>query len=178
MKGRSDEYYLAVGRVATVAASVIAIFTALIAQNFENVLDYLQTLFGFFNAPLFATFILGMFWRRMTPTAGWTGLVAGTLAAVALWSSSTFFGLFELPGQGLAFVSAATAFVVDILVSVAVTFMTQPKPAHELKGLVYSETPKADLVDPEEKDLPFIRRPLPMAAVAFALVIILNIVFA
>ncbi len=178
VKDRSDEYYLAVGRVATVAASVIAIFTALIAQNFENVLDYLQTLFGFFNAPLFATFILGMFWRRMTPTAGWTGLVAGTLAAVALWSSSTFFGLFELPGQGLAFVSAATAFVVDILVSVAVTFMTQPKPAHELKGLVYSETPKADLVDPEEKDLPFIRRPLPMAAVAFALVIILNIVFA
>ena len=178
VKGRSDEYYLAVGRVATVAASVIAIFTALIAQNFENVLDYLQTLFGFFNAPLFATFILGMFWRRMTPTAGWTGLVAGTLAAVALWSSSTFFGLFELPGQGLAFVSAATAFTVDILVSVAVTFMTQPKPAHELKGLVYSETPKADLVDPEEKDLPFIRRPLPMAAVAFALVIILNIVFA
>lgn len=178
VKGRSDEYYLAVGRVATVAASVIAIFTALIAQNFENVLDYLQTLFGFFNAPLFATFILGMFWRRMTPTAGWTGLVAGTLAAVALWSSSTFFVLFELPGQGLAFVSAATAFVVDILVSVAVTFMTQPKPAHELKGLVYSETPKADLVDPEEKDLPFIRRPLPMAAVAFALVIILNIVFA
>src|SRR5690606_5341106 len=108
----------------------------------------------FFNAPLFATFILGMFWKRMTPTAGWTGLVAGTLSAVILWGSSTFLGVFSLPGQGLAFMSAATAFVVDIVVSVAVTQITAPKPAHELKGLVYSETPRADLVDPEEKDMP------------------------
>ncbi len=132
--------------------------------------------------PLFATFILGMFWKRMTPpAAGWSGLVSGTLAAVILWSSSTFFGLFELPGQGLAFVSAATAFVVDIIVSVVVTqFTTPPKPVHELKGLVYSETPpKTDLVDPDEKELPpFYRRPVPMAGIGLVLVIILNVVFA
>ena len=54
---------------------MIAIFTAALASNFSNIMDYLQTLFGFFNAPLFATFILGMFWKRMTPTAGWIGLV-------------------------------------------------------------------------------------------------------
>ncbi|MEE1650010.1 sodium:solute symporter family protein [Brachybacterium sp. J144] len=173
-----DAHYLKVGRVATLMACVIAIFTALIAGQFSNLMDYLQTLFGFFNAPLFATFILGMFWKRMTPAAGWTGLVAGTLSAVALWASSTFFGLFELPGQGLAFVSAATAFVVDIVVSVVVTQFTAPKPVHELKGLVYSETPKADLVDPEEKDLPIWRRPVPMAGLGLVLVIVLNIVFA
>jgi len=177
-KDAPDDHYIKVGRVATAAACVIAIFTALIAGQFSNLMDYLQTLFGFFNAPLFATFILGMFWKKMTPAAGWTGLVAGTLAAVALWSSSTFFGLFELPGQGLAFVSAATAFVVDIVVSVVVTQFTAPKPAHALKGLVYSETPKADLVDPEEKDLPFWRRPVPMAGIGLVLVIVLNIVFA
>ena len=177
-KDAPDGHYMKVGRVATAAACVIAIFTALIAGQFSNLMDYLQTLFGFFNAPLFATFILGMFWKRMTPTAGWAGLVSGTLAAVALWSASTFFGVFELPGQGLAFVSAATAFVVDIVVSVIVTQFTAPKPAHELKGLVYSETPKADLVDPDEKDLPFWRRPAPMAGIALVLVIILNIVFA
>ncbi|MGO2193561.1 sodium:solute symporter family protein [Brachybacterium sp. AOP42-C2-15] len=177
-KDAPDGHYMKVGRIATAAACVIAIFTALIAGQFSNLMDYLQTLFGFFNAPLFATFILGMFWKRMTPTAGWAGLVSGTLAAVALWSASTFFGVFELPGQGLAFVSAATAFVVDIVVSVIVTRFTAPKPAHELKGLVYSETPKADLVDPEEKDLPFWRRPAPMAGIALVLVIILNIVFA
>ena len=177
-KDAPDGHYMKVGRVATAAACVIAIFTALIAGQFSNLMDYLQTLFGFFNAPLFATFILGMFWKRMTPTAGWAGLVSGTLAAVALWSASTFFGVFELPGQGLAFVSAATAFVVDIVVSVVVTQFTAPKPAHELKGLVYSETPKADLVDPDEKDLQFWRRPVPMAGIALVLVIILNIVFA
>ena len=66
------------------AATVIAIFTAALASNFSNIMDYLQMLFGFFNAPLFATFILGMFWKRMTPTAGWMGLVAGTLSAVVV----------------------------------------------------------------------------------------------
>lgn len=176
--GQTDEHYLKAGRIATVAACVIAIFTALIAGNFSNLMDYLQTLFGFFNAPLFATFILGMFWRRMTPAAGWTGLVAGTLSAVVLWSSSEFGGLFTLPGQGLAFVSAATAFVVDILVSVVVTRFTAPKPAHELRGLVYSETPRASLVDPDEAELPFYRRPVPMAAIGMVLVIALNVVFA
>ena len=84
VKDRDDGYYLMVGRIATVAATVIAIFTASLAGNFTNIMDYLQTLFGFFNAPLFATFILGMFWKRMTATAGWVGLVAGTSAAVVV----------------------------------------------------------------------------------------------
>ena len=67
VKDRSDDYYLRVGRIATVAATLIAIGTALFARNYQNIMTYLQTLFGFFNAPLFATFILGMFWKRMTP---------------------------------------------------------------------------------------------------------------
>ena len=82
-KDHADDYYLRIGRIATVGATFIAIFTAGIALGYSNIMDYLQTLFGFFNAPLFATFILGMFWKRMTPTAGWVGLVAGTLFAVA-----------------------------------------------------------------------------------------------
>ncbi|MDN5688708.1 MAG: sodium:solute symporter family protein [Brachybacterium sp.] len=177
-KDEPDDHYIKVGRIATAAACVIAIFTALIAGQFSNLMDYLQTLFGFFNAPLFATFILGMFWKRMTAAAGWSGLVAGTLSAVALWSSSTFFDAFTLPGQGLAFMSAATAFVVDIVVSVVVTQFTAPKPVLELKGLVYSETPKADLVDPEEAGMPFWRRPVPMAGIALVVVVALNFLFA
>jgi len=78
VKDRPDHYYILVGRIATVAAAILAIFTALIAAGYSNLMDYLQTLFGFFNAPLFATFILGMFWKRMTSTAGWAGLVAGS----------------------------------------------------------------------------------------------------
>src|SRR5699024_8358610 len=157
-KDAPDAHYTAVGRIATAAACVIAIFTALIAGQFSNLMDYLQTLFGFFNAPLVATSILGMFWKRMTAAAGWSGLVTGTLAAVALWASSTFGGLFELPGQGLAFVSATTAFVVDLVVSGVVTLFTAPKPAHALTGPAYRESPKTDLVDPDEKDLPLWHR--------------------
>ncbi|MDK6430188.1 hypothetical protein, partial [Enterococcus faecalis] len=71
-------------------ATGIAVFTALIADNFGNVMDYLQTLFGFFNAPLFATFLIGMFLKRMTPTAGWTSLLAGTGAAILYWYISEF----------------------------------------------------------------------------------------
>jgi SSS family solute:Na+ symporter len=177
-KDKPDDYYIKVGRIATAAACVVAIFTALIAGQFSNLMDYLQTLFGFFNAPLFATFILGMFWKRMSPSAGWTGLLAGTLSAVVLWVGSTFGGWFVLPGQGLAFLCAGTAFVVDILVSVVVTAFTRPKPAHELKGLVYSETPKSQLQDPEEKGLPFYKRPVPMAGIGMVIVIVLDIVFA
>src|SRR6476469_8865830 len=146
-KDRSDGYYLQVGRWATLGATIIAIGTALIASGYTNLMDYLQTLFGLFNAPLFATFILGMFWKRMTPTAGWSGLVSGTLAAltVAVLSKDALgalsVGVIPLGGQGASFVAAGAAFVVDIVVSVLVTQVTQPKPVDELVGLVYSETP-------------------------------------
>ena len=183
VKERSDDYYLIVGRVATVAATIIAIFTAGLASNFSNIMDYLQVLFGFFNAPLFATFILGMFWKRMTPTAGWVGLVAGTLSAVAVafltedafgsWSTGTI----PLAGQGAAFLAASVAFIVDIVLSVAVSLVTKPKPVEELRGLVYSETPKEDLVDENEASYPWYRRTIPLAVIALVMVTILNIIF-
>ncbi len=183
VRDRDDQYYLMVGRVATVAASVIAIGTAQLATNFSNIMDYLQTLFGFFNAPLFATFILGMFWKRMTPTAGWVGLVAGTLSAVtvAFLSEDAFgsasLGVIPISGQGASFVAAGVAFAVDIVLSVAISLVTEPKPASELRGLVYSETPKEDLVDADEAALPWYQRTLPLAGVALGLVIVLNFAF-
>ena len=132
VKEREDGYYLRIGRLATVGATVIAIFTASLAANFQNIMDYLQVLFGFFNAPLFATFILGMFWKRMTATAGWVGLVSGTASAVAVaflsedafgsWST----GVIPLGGQGAAFLAASAAFVVDIVLSIVVSLMTTP----------------------------------------------------
>ncbi|CAM3922924.1 sodium:solute symporter family protein [Nocardioides marinus] len=183
VKDRSDGYYLRVGRWATVAAAVIAVFTAQLAASFSNIMDYLQTLFGFFNAPLFATFILGMFWKRMTPTAGWAGLVSGTLAAVFVGFlaegtlGSLSIGVLPLSGQGAAFVAAGVAFAVDIAVSVAVSLVTEPKPAEQLVGLVYSETPKEDLVDEQEKTFPWYQRTLPLAGLAAVLTIILNLAF-
>ncbi len=174
-RDRPDGYYLGVGRLATVGATVAAIFTAFIASGFSNMMDYLQTLFSFFNAPLFATFILGMFWKRMTPTAGWMGLVSGTGSAIAVFILHEM-KVFELSGQGASFVAAGVAFVVDIVVSVAVTQVTEPKPAAELVGLVYSETPKEVRTDPEADTLPWYQRPVLLAGIAFVLVLILNIV--
>jgi solute:Na+ symporter, SSS family len=182
-KDRPDEYYLRVGRWATVGATVIAIGTALIASNYTNLMVYLQTLFGFFNAPLFATFILGMFWKRMTPTAGWAGLVSGTLAAVlvavlskdALGALSV--GAVPLGGQGASFVAAGAAFVVDVVVSVVVSQVTAQKPVKELAGLVYSETPKEQRTDPEAASLPWYRSPTKLAGISLVMVIALNVIF-
>ncbi|WKD61431.1 Sodium/glucose cotransporter [Corynebacterium ciconiae DSM 44920] len=182
VKDKHDDYYTKVGRTATVAATLIAVFTALIAENFGNVMDYLQTLFGFFNAPLFATFILGMFWKRMTPTAGWVGLVMGTLSAMGYWAIATFSGVeadfFNLPGQGTAFVAASIAFVVDIVFSIVVSMMTKPKPDHELVGFVKSVTPKENLTDAAEASLPWYNRTVPLGILCIVLVIALNVIFA
>ncbi len=175
-KDKPDHYYVGVGRWATVGATFIAIFTALIAGNFSNIMDYLQTLFGFFNAPLFATFIVGMFWKRLSPTAGWVGLVTGTLSAVVVWLLSLG-GVIDLPGQGTAFLAASVGFVMDVLVSVLVSLVTKPKPASELVGFVYSETPKSHFSDAAAAALPWYQRPGPLALIALGLVIILNIAF-
>ncbi|KIA63807.1 sodium:solute symporter family protein [Nocardia vulneris] len=174
-KDRPDGYYLNIGRWATVGATVAAIFTSFIASSFSNMMDYLQTLFSFFNAPLFATFILGMFWKRMTPAAGWMGLVCGTGSAIVVFILHET-KVFELSGQGASFVAAGVAFVVDIVVSVLVTQVTRPKPVAELVGLVYSETPKEVRTDPDEASLPWYQRPVLLAGIALALVIVLNIV--
>ncbi|KAA1399969.1 sodium/solute symporter [Aeromicrobium ginsengisoli] len=182
-KDEDDSYYTRIGRLATVAATIIAIGTAGIASNYSNLMNYLQTLFGFFNAPLFATFILGMFWKRMTATAGWTGLVSGTAAAVlvAFLSEDSFgsasWGVLGLKGQGASFVAAGAAFVVDILVSIIVTMFTRPRDEADLEGLVYSLTPKESLVDPDEVHLPWYQSPPKLAGIGLVLVIVLNVIF-
>lgn len=180
-KGKPDEFYTRLGRWATVAATIIAVGTSLLAGQYDNIMSYLQTLFGFFNAPLFATFILGMFWKRMTATAGWVGLVGGTLAAVfvailsndALGELST--GVLDLSGQGASFVAAGAAFAVDIVLSVVVTLWTRPKPEGELRGLVYSLTPKEDLF--EKHTGPWWQSPTKLAGISLFLVIVLNVIF-
>ena len=141
--GREDHYYLQVGRAVTVIGCVLAIGTAFLAGSYENLMDYIQALFSFFNAPLFAIFILGLFWKRMSGTAGWTGLVSGTIAAVAV-DVLVRTGVLALSSQAGSFVGASAAFVVGIAVGVVVTLFTRPKPDAELVGLVWQLTPKAD----------------------------------
>jgi SSS family solute:Na+ symporter len=179
VKDRDDDYYLRVGRVITVVATVLAIGTAFLAAGYANLMTYLQTLFGFFNAPLFATFILGMFWKRMTATAGWVGLVSGTAAAVTVWVlSEDVTGIIGIGGQGGAFVAAGAAFAVDIVVSVAVSLVTRPREYDELQGLVYSLTPKESFQDENPARLSWWQHPTKLAGIALVLVIVLNFAFA
>lgn len=177
VKDRPDSYYLNMGRWVTVGATVGAVGTAFIAAGYSNLMDYLQQLFSFFNAPLFATFILGMFWKRMTPTAGWLGLVLGTLSAVTVFALAET-GVLDLPGQGASFVGAGAAFVVDIVVSVVVSFATRPKSDSELVGLVYSLTPKQSRqASTSGEDAGWYRRPGLLAGIVLVITIALNFIF-
>ncbi|WP_405014701.1 sodium:solute symporter family protein [Kitasatospora sp. NBC_01539] len=156
----SDAHYLRVGRVVTVVGVVAGIGTAFIASSFSNIMAYLQTLFSFFNVPLFAVFILGMFWKRMSPAAGFWGLLAGTAAAMLNYFWLYQGGVISIPSdQGANFVSSIVAFVAGVVVSVAVTLMTRPKPAEELQGLVHG-TRAPDAEEPAEPgDAVWYRRP-------------------
>lgn len=177
LKDREDAFYLRTGRWLTVGGTIVAIGTAAIASGYSNLMDYLQQLFSFFNAPLFATFILGMFWKRMTATAGWVGLVSGTTTAIIVFILSEN-GVIDLPGQGASFVGAGAAFVVDIALSVVVSLATKPKSDEELKGLVYSLTPKEDRTETAQVgDHGWYRKPTLLAGISLAMVVVLNVVF-
>ena len=175
-KNADDAHYLMVGKLSTLTASVVAILTAIIASSYSNLMDYLQTLFSMFNAPLFATFIIGMFWKRATPHAGWIGLISGTLGAlgvnILIWTKHLV-----MPGQGGAFLAAGVAFTVDVVITVLVSMATKPKPDSELKGFVYALTPKSERTDPHLHELPWYRRPIPLGIIAGVLVIVLNSIF-
>jgi len=137
--GRPDVYYLRVGRAVTVAACVIAIFTAALAGSYSNLMDYIQALFSFFNAPLFAIFIFGLFWKRMTPTSAWVALLAGVAAAVSI-DVLVRTGVINVSSQAGSFMGASAAFVVGCLVAFVVSQFTRPKSDEELSGLTWANS--------------------------------------
>ena len=164
-----DEHYVKVGRLATVGAVVIGIGTAFIAAGFSNIMNYIQALFSVFNAPLFGTFIIGMFWRRMTPLAGFWSLLSGTVVATAtylLYKGGVISFNSDLEesfwGAGLAFATVA-------VVAAVVTPLTRPKTDRELTGLVYglSDTTLAD--DSLAGDTAWYRSPVLLGVVAVVL---------
>src|ERR671931_626765 len=140
--GRDEQYYLRVGRIATVLGLLVAIATAFIAKGYDNIMNYVQLLFSYFNAPLFATFIIAMFWRRSTPWAGFWGLIAGFLGAFITHELYSW-GTIDLGSElAASFWGAIIAFLADLVVTVGVSMVTQPKPEAELRGLVWGLTPK------------------------------------
>jgi SSS family solute:Na+ symporter len=174
-KDRDAAYYVRIGRIATVGGLAISVATAFIAKGYSNIMNYVQLLFSYFNAPLFATFIIAMFWRRTTPWAGFWGLLAGILGAVGAHNLASN-GVIDLgTAQSQNFWQAIIAFLVDAAVTVGVTLVTRPKPVEELRGLVWG-LPRTDVEDDSVAgDEAWYRSPYLLAAGAIILIVLLNI---
>lgn len=185
-KGASDQHYLWMGRMATVFGLAVSVAAAYVARQFNNIMDVLQLVFAFVNAPLFATFMLGMFWKRATGHGAFLGLLGGTLAAAAhhgltLPAGSApgvkggFFGpvLHTYPSEmAQNFWTAIFAWTTCFLLTIVISMITRPRPDEELKGLVWSLTPK-----PKDEGLTWYQKPATLALVVTGLLIVLNIVF-
>ena len=185
-KRATDAHYLWMGRMATIGGVALSIAAAYLVTNFNNIMDALQLVFSIVNAPLFATFLLGMFWKRTTGHAAFTGLLSGT--AAALLHHGLTLPADAVPGihggwitvlhrypsdMAQNFWTAIFAFSVNLLVTIAISLITTPRPETELVGLVYSLTPK-----PVETHLSWYQKPATLAIAVLAILIALNLVFA
>jgi SSS family solute:Na+ symporter len=185
-KHASDQHYLWMGRMSTVAGIAISVLAAYIAKQFNNIMDLLQLVFAFVNAPLFATFLLGMFTRWATGHGAFFGLLGGSLAAAAHHGLTLpagaspglkggFFGhvLHHYPSEmAQNFWTAIFAWTCCFVITVVVSVFTKRRAQEELRGLVYSLTEK-----PSAQGLRFYQHPGVLAAVVLGLTLLLNILF-
>ena len=185
-KKATDAHYLWMGRMATIGGIALSIGAAYLVTNFNNIMDALQLVFSIVNAPLFATFLLGMFWKRTTGHGAFTGLLSGTVAALLHHGLTIPDGAAPgIHGGWIAIVhhypsdmaqnfwTAIFAFSVNLIVTIAISLVTKPRPEPELVGLVYSLTPK-----PVETHLSWYQKPATLAIAVLAMLIVLNLVFA
>jgi SSS family solute:Na+ symporter len=179
-KNASERHYLYVGKATTVAGILLSIMTAYVAKGFNSIMDLLQLVFSFVNAPLFATFFLGMFWKRTTSNGAFWGLISGTLAAalthgltVAEGKGGWIANIHEFySGTSQAFNIAWIAFTICFIVTSLISLVTKPKQKEELVGLVYSLTPR-------EKDSAraWYKNPLWLGVIVLLITLIFNIIF-
>ncbi len=170
--GKDDRHYVTMGRAATLFAVIVGICTAFIVLRFNNLMDYLQLLFAFFNAPLFGTFLLGMFWKRASAHSGFWGLLCGIVAAATHYLFYHYNYIHYPSAMTANFYQAIYAFATCFVVTVAVSWFTKPRKEEELVGLVYSLTPR-----PKTAHLPWYQRPGMLALGILGLCVVLNIIF-
>jgi SSS family solute:Na+ symporter len=179
----TDAHYLWMGRMSTVFGILVSIATAYAAMRFNNIMDMLQLVFAFVNAPLFATFLLGMFWKRTTGHGAFWGLVAGTAAAAVHYQLTAvanaesllpkFAVLHSYPSDmAQNFWGAIFAWTKCFAVTIVISLVTAPKPERELVGLVYGLTPHE-----AETERAWYRRPATLGAVVLVLTLGLNLIF-
>jgi len=186
MPNKSDKHYLKVGRWTTVVGVLVSIMAAYVARSFNNVMDFLQLIFAFVNAPLFAAFLLGMFWKRTTGHAAFWGLIGGTISATvhhgftlpaggSVGIKGGFFGLVHTYPSEMAqnFWTAIYAFSTALILTFVITLLTKKlKTDDDLKGLVYSLTPR---IKDESKH--WYQKPEVLAVIIGAIAIVLSVIF-
>lgn len=184
-KGASDAHYLLIGRYATVVGIALSIVTAYMAAQFNNIMDALQLVFAFVNAPLFATFLLGQFWKRTTGHGAFWGLLSGTVGA-ALHHGLTlpagdpigikggFLAVLHTYPSEMAqnFYTAIFAFATCFTVTIVISVLTRPRPDNELVGLVYSLTKRLN-----DSAVSWYARPAFLGGLVIVCCIALNVVF-
>ena len=177
---KSDAHYVRMGRFATIAGIGISIGTAYWAKTFPSIMDYMQAIFSWVNAPLFATMLLGMFVPRITSNGAFWGLIAGMTSSVTMfmavkfnWFSASIITLSKNASPMAAnFWRAWWAWVICFAVTIIVSAFTKPKPKQELVGLVKGLTP----IEKEGK-LRFYQKPEVMAVFSLIVFVILNVIF-
>lgn len=172
-----DVHYLKVGRWVTVVGIVIGVGTAFIAGQFGNIMTYMQTLFGFFNAPLFGVFIIGLLWKRMTPTAALISYVAGIIAPAIVFGLYTA-GIWKFnSATAETLYGAMISFGTVLVLGLVISLFTKPKPEKEITGLVYG-LGKIDMQqDAVVGDTAWYRSPALLGTIALALCVALYIPF-
>jgi len=182
----SDQHYLLMGRLATVFGIALSVVAAYAATRFNNIMDMLQLVFAFVNAPLFATFLLGMFWKRTTGHGAFLGLISGTTAAALHHGLTLPAGavpgikggwlgvvVHQYPSEmAQNFWTAIWAWSTCFVVTIFISLLTKPREEKELVGLVYSLTER-----PSEEHLSWYKRPIVLGAIVMAMTILLNLVF-
>jgi len=186
-KDKSDKHYLRVAQLTTIFGVLISIIAAYVARMFNNLMDFLQLIFAFINAPLFATFVLGMFWKRATGHGAFFGLLSGTTAAAIHHGLTAPVGatvlvkggwlgtiVHEYPSEmAQNFWTAIYAFTACFLMTIILSILTKKiKPDGELKGLVYSLTPRQ-----KEEGVVWYERPVTLSVIIGIIAIILSILF-
>ncbi|HEY1756077.1 MAG TPA: sodium:solute symporter family protein [Bryobacteraceae bacterium] len=176
----ADAHYVRMGRWCTIVGVLVSIGTAYLVMQFQSIMDYVQALFSFFIAPLFGTVILGMLWKRATPAGGFWGLLAGTVSSIGMWAwvkadpSALSIVALSSHAKDMAenMYRALWSWIICVVVTVVVSYMSRPKPDAELVGLVYGCTEI-----PSEGSVPLIQRPLFWAGVIVAAFVALNTYF-
>jgi len=179
-KSADDAHYVSMGRWCTILGVLISIGTAYMVMEFKSIMDYVQALFSFFIAPLFGTVLLGMLWKRATAAAGFWGLLVGTVSSICMWAwvklDPTALSIIALSSNAKDMAEnmyrALWSWIICVVVTVVVSYMTKPKSETELVGLVYGCTEL-----PSEGHLKFYERPIFWAAVVMVVFIALNIIF-